>query len=843
MAKNNTELNVTFKLINQEFNTKLREVNSSMKELRSEFALNESQFKLTGDKGTYLENKLKTLRSQEGLLKDKVKDAEKALQDTVAVYGENSKEAETMRTKLNYAKKEFADVGTKIKRAEADLKAFNNQADLIDLDKKISNIQSKMTGLKIGAVFQKAGGYIKGVGKDLQDVGNKMTEVGKKLTVLSAGVTAFGVASVKAFGEVDSGTDTIIAKTGATGDELESMETMMKNMATTIPTSFETAGEAIGEVNTRFGVTGDELESLSTEFVKFAKLNGTDVASSVDSAQKALSAYGLSAKECGPLLDTLTQTSQKTGVSVDTLSNGLVQNGTAFQKMGLNIDQSIALMGQMEKSGANSETVMNGLRKALKSATAEGKPMNQALTELEDSIVNNKNETEGLKNAYKLFGKSGDQIYGALKNGSLSFKDLAKSASDASGTVDKTYESMLDDSDKFTTSMNQLKSTMADVGESVAGALAPALDKVNGALKVAGDWFNKLSPAMKTAAVVFGIVLAAIGPVVAIIGTVVGAIGSVVSVIGTVVGAIGTAITFITNMGGVIATVSAGFQAFIAVIGSVVAAIGAIPIAIGAVIAAFILLYTKCEWFRNGVNAIINTVVNAFKSLPKTAENVKNSVTNAFNALKANVAKTWNSIKSAVSTAINAVKSTVSKAVTAIKSALSFNGLKATVTKVFNSIKSAITGPIDAAKTKIKTIISGIKNLFPLKVGKIFTGLKIPKIVVSGGKIPYGIGGLGTPPKIDIKWNKIAEDMPYLFKKGKATLFGAGDANDEIIYGRENLMNDITKAISRANNVGDTTQNITLNIYGAEGQSVNDLAREVEKRLINAQNRRRVAWD
>ena len=48
--------------------------------------------------------------------------------------------------------------------------------------------------------------------------GEKMEEVGKKMSILSAGLVALGAAALKSFNEVDEGMDTIIEKTGATGE-------------------------------------------------------------------------------------------------------------------------------------------------------------------------------------------------------------------------------------------------------------------------------------------------------------------------------------------------------------------------------------------------------------------------------------------------------------------------------------------------------------------------------------------------------------------------------------------------------------------------------------------------
>lgn len=93
-----------------------------------------------------------------------------------------------------------------------------------------------------------------------------------------------------------------------------------------------------------------------------------------------------------------------------------------------------------------------------------------------------------------------------------------------------------------------------------------------------------------------------------------------------------------------------------------------------------------------------------------------------------------------------------------------------------------------------------------MSIGKIFSNLKIPKIKVEGGKAPFGIGGMGTPPHISVEWHKKALENPFMFQG--ATLFGAGEAGDEILYGRENLLKDIREAVG---GTGGYTQNITIN--------------------------------
>ena len=321
-------------------------------------------------------------------------------------------------------------------------------------------------------------------------IGNKTSAVGAALTKnITVPMLAVKTAAVVAWKSVDDGMDAVAAKTGATGETLTAMQDSVKNLAAQIPTSFENAGNAVGEVNTRFGLTGQALEDLSAQFIKFADLNSTDVSSSIDNVQKALSAFGLGAEDASSLLDTLNAVGQNTGVSMDSLTSGLIQNGTAFQELGLSVDQSVLLMGQLEKSGANSETVMNGLRKALKNAAADGVPLNEALSNLQDSILNGTDSMDGLTAAYDLFGKSGDQIYGAIKNGTLDFTELGAAALDAGGSVSSAFEETKSPIENFQTVLNQLMTIGADIVETVGPMLATALSTVSDVLtNIKGAW-------------------------------------------------------------------------------------------------------------------------------------------------------------------------------------------------------------------------------------------------------------------------------------------------------------------------------------------------------------------
>ena len=182
--------------------------------------------------------------------------------------------------------------------------------------------------------------------------------------------------------------------------------------------------------------------------------------------------------------------------------------------------------------------------------------------------------------------------------------------------------------------------------------------------------------------------------------------------------------------------------------------------------------------------------------------------------------KNWDTIKAKAKVFVNAVKAT-------------FNAFKTNVTTTFNRIKTAITTPITTAMSKVRSIISKIKGFFPLHIGKIFSGMKLPHFSIKGSA-PFGIGGKGVKPSISVSWYKKAMQQPYLFSN--ATLFGAGERGDEMLYGRQALLKDIATA------VGSNSGQIIMNVYGSEGMSVTELANAVERKLIQAQKRRTEAW-
>ena len=63
---------------------------------------------------------------------------------------------------------------------------------------------------------------------------------------------------------------------------------------------------------------------------------------------------------------------------------------------------------------------------------------------------------------------------------------------------------------------------------------------------------------------------------------------------------------------------------------------------------------------------------------------------------------------------------------------MAFNDLKTKITTTFNTIKNAIITPFQTAIDTVKRLIDKVKGWFPIKVGNLLNGLKLPHFKLSG---------------------------------------------------------------------------------------------------------------
>ena len=292
--------------------------------------------------------------------------------------------------------------------------------------------------------------------------------------------------------------------------------------------------------------------------------------------------------------------------------------------------------------------------------------------------------------------------------------------------------------------------------------------------------------------------------------------------------------------------------------------VGLIIAAIVAVIAIFVLLYKKCEWFRNGVNKAWKAIKEGFKA---TWTWIKNK----FHALMELGAKVWAKIKEYKAlfipfigifvvlyqkcewfrNGVNAVWKAIKNAFTNtwqwIKDKFNalleigsnaWNGLKNSATVIIDKIREAFSGFFDWLNKKWESIKNFGSKLNPFnwfkgdgEVAQNYSGTN------------YFGGGLTT----------LAERGAELVEMNNSSYLVNSPVMANLPHGARILNNSQTRSSlsSRVSSLKDRIRNIsnnsktiiggdtiTINITGNSSNQV-DIAREVKKVMLEIQNKKR----
>ena len=828
-----------------EYKKSLKEIIAEQKALAAEMKATESAFDKNASAQDKAKAKMENLNKQIENQKKYVETLKEQLEKAKEAYGDNSEKVSKLRE--NLAKAETA--LNKMESEQKDLNDTIKKAPFDDMKKKLDEVSKK----------------VEKVGEGMKKVGESMTKCVTAPIVAGAGL------SVAAWKEVDEAMDEIVKMTGKTGDELEELQDIAKDISTTLPVAFEDAAKAVGEVNTRFDASGELADELSQKFLKFAQITDSDVVTAIDGTQHAMAAWGLSTEKTSDLLDVFAKVAQDTGTSVDTLMNGVADNKLVFDEMGMSIYTAAGFLGELDKNGVDSSATMAGLKKALQNATKQGKPLDQALKELSDTLISGESDTEAYQEAMDLFGaKAGPQLAEALRTGKISLTDFARTLADAGGTVETTFDAMLDPADKFTTTLNELKLLGSEVGGTLLEALAPVLVKIGNAIADVAEWWASLSPHMQETLLVVGGIVAAVGPLLSFLGTIVTIVSGMIPILGT--------------LGVTIGGVMAAAAPVVAVVLSIIAVI--------MIVVEVVKHWGEItEWFGNTWNKITNwvkgdaTSVSDWINKKWTAvcdwteqawsdvkdwtseawENVKTTVKDAATAAGSWVSEKWDALKQKTSEAWASIKQKVSENGGGIRGVLATatEAYKSLWSNAFTAIDNLTGGKLGEALSKVRDKLASIKQSFTDtfnnvrdfirntldKIKNFFSNLKLtlPHIKLPHFKLT-GKFSLSPPsvPKLSIDWYKKAYSQPMMFTSPTVLstasgLKGFGDGSGgEIVIG-QNMMYRMIESAVRGAGGRENNYQIEITVNGAAGQSVDDLAEAISERLTFEIQRREAA--
>ena len=266
------------------------------------------------------------------------------------------------------------------------------------------------------------------------------------------------------------------------------------------------------------------------------------------------------------------------------------------------------------------------------------------------------------------------------------------------------------------------------------------------------------------------------------------------------------------------------------------------------------------EFFSTKWSTIKETVSGAMGNVKETLgtgwDNAKETVTGLVERIRSGVSDKWENLRSGTSTVMGNIRSTTqtvwenirstaSGKVDQMKSKISsvFDSISSKAESIWESIKTGITSKIEAARDAVRNAIDRMKSFFNFQWS--LPHIALPHFSISG------TFSLNPPsiPHFSVAWYKKAMDggmildNPTIFGMMNGQLLGGGEAGPEAVVGTQSLMRMIQKAVSAVNTAANINYGgVTINVYGAEGQSIKDLADEIEERINFGVARKTAAW-
>lgn len=624
----------------------------------------------------------------------------------------------------------------------------------------------------ITAVVQMAGVVDPSLGQAASSVQDSLSKINLKSVATAAAVTAGVVAVGKATldagkylmnlsGEFDAAQDAIRIGTGATGDALEALYDDFDEVYKSVPTTMEDAGQAIADYNTRLGLTGPELQNISKQAIQVSDMLGDDLGGVVEESSQAFQAWNISAEDMGGAMDYVFKASQSTGVGFSQLMQSAQQFAPQLRELGFSFEESVALIGQLDKAGVNTSEVLSAMKKGVASLASQGISASQGLEMYVDKIKNAKDATEATAIASEIFGtKAASTMATAIRNNQLSVSDLTKELQNSSESINTAAEDTYD----FSERLQLLKQNAQVALEPIAMKM---LDIANGAMPYLQEAFNTLLPVIENfASTIVPIMNQAFSNIAPILAQIPPAIQNVIIMAQPIIAQI------IPMMQSVYAIVAPIIQTIISTLGT-----------LGNIL----------------ITQIIPPIMQIISYVMQVASNIVSVLQPVISSLAGNLTGILGSALTTISSGLGGLLSMLSNIIGFITNTFTGNWSAAwqNVKNIFSSIVSGLSGIF---KAPLNTIIKGINSF----IGGL-NKLKIPDWVpVVGGK---GFN-ISTFPLLG--GGGIAETLSIAGEAGQEAVISLSGSNKEEAY------KTWVEAGKRLGTISDSISNVKNNYLGNE---------------------------
>lgn len=519
------------------------------------------------------------------------------------------------------------------------------QREIVYTDQKLESLTKELKTFGSVGVQQ-----AKAIGDELKETGSKIEDAGKKVAGLSA-VAAAGLGlSAKSAADNEAAINKYIATTGKAVEETDKYKEVMEAIYN------NNYGDSIADVADKMRIVSNilgelpeaELQSVVEKSYMLQDAYDMDFQENIRGINSLMDQFGITSEQAFELIN---QGAQKGLNQNKDLTDQIAEYSTYYASLGFTAEEFFNIMIAGSKDGAyqidylndamkefgirtkdNSTGTINALDamglnadEIMKKFAQGGETAQEAFGEVTKSLMALEDPVKRNELGVQLFGTKWED----LEENAVNAMTTAKEEVDMLGnTVESTSDTMYGGAgEKAQEAVRSIQTAFASLGQS----LLPIIASIASKIAELAEKFSGLSPTIQKIILVITGLVAAAGPVLIFIGKIVSAVGILMPVF--------------AKIGAVLSKAPVVLGAIKTAIMAVVGTLGWPVTLILGIIAVIVLLWNKCDWFRNllismwegikiglevAVEFISNILLNIGQFFVGLYENIKNGLSAAW---------------------------------------------------------------------------------------------------------------------------------------------------------------------------------------------------------------------
>ncbi|MEE3155588.1 MAG: phage tail tape measure protein, partial [Pseudomonadota bacterium] len=357
---------------------------------------------------------------------------------------------------------------------------------------------------------------------------------------------AFGIAAVRVAGDFEQSMNRVAAVSGATGNELEQLSNIAKEMGRTTQFTASDAADALGFLAMAGFDAKESMEALPGT-LQLAASAQMDLAESADIVSNVLSGYGMEVSDLARVNDVLVKAFTASNTNLQQLGEAMTYAGPVAAAAGVQFEEATAALGLMGNAGIQASMAGTSLRGAISRILAPTKKVSGIMAELGLKFTDAQGKLVPLVDIItqlgphaddaglfmELFGqRAGPAMAALVSQGAGALTDLTTDLQNAGGTAKRIADVQMEG---LNGAMKRLQSAFE--GLQIAIAESGLLDIVGNLVTRLSDLIQRMSEVSPTALRVgtaIAAIAAAAGPVLLVMGTLISSASTIVAAFATV---------------------------------------------------------------------------------------------------------------------------------------------------------------------------------------------------------------------------------------------------------------------------------------------------------------------